>query len=91
MASYISVDEQSTTITVESEDVFSITFTNGSNHGGHITTWYDLQRTGKLVERVRLYNNPISAGNIQEYHTLRPIPQQEIDRATNTMTQNPGY
>jgi len=58
---------------------------------GEYTTWYDLQRTGKLVERVRLYNNPISAGNIQEYHTLRPIPQQEIDRATNTMTQNPGY
>jgi len=58
---------------------------------GEYHTWYDLQRTGKLVERVKLHNNAIAAGNIQDYHTLRPIPQSEIDRCTNTMTQNPGY
>lgn len=52
--------------------------------------WFDLVRTGKLVERVRLHN----AGgepNIQEFHTLRPIPLTQIDRTSNEFPQNPGY
>ncbi len=54
-------------------------------------TWYDLKRTGKLLERVKLHNNAIAAGNIQEFHLLRPIPQAQIDRCTNEYPQNPGY
>ncbi|MEP6731049.1 MAG: RagB/SusD family nutrient uptake outer membrane protein [bacterium] len=52
--------------------------------------WFDLVRTGKLIERVKLYN-PGGAPNIQSYHVLRPIPNTEITLSTGTMKQNPGY
>ncbi|MFK5974366.1 MAG: RagB/SusD family nutrient uptake outer membrane protein [Flavobacteriaceae bacterium] len=52
--------------------------------------WWDLVRTGKLVERVRLHNEQ-AAPNIQDYHTLRPIPQDQIDRTVGGYAQNPGY
>lgn len=52
--------------------------------------WFDLVRTGKLVERVRLYN-PNGGPNIQDYHVLRPIPQSQIDRTAGEFPQNPGY
>jgi hypothetical protein len=53
-----------------------------------------LVRLGKLVERVRKYNdNPVNPGlEIQDYHNLWPIPQTEIDRNVNgVLEQNPGY
>jgi hypothetical protein len=52
--------------------------------------WWDLTRTGKLVERVRLHN-PDAAPNIQDYHVVRPIPQDQIDRTLGGYPQNPGY
>jgi len=55
--------------------------------------WFDLVRTGKLLERVKLYND-LAAPNIQPYHVLRPIPQAQIDRVVggaSTYPQNPGY
>lgn len=52
--------------------------------------WYDLKRTGTLLERVRAHN-AAAAPNIQEYHYLRPIPQNQIDRTSNEYEQNPGY
>lgn len=54
--------------------------------------WFDLKRTGKLVERVGLYN-PQAAPNIKDFHTIRPIPQTQIDAVANKneFTQNPGY
>ncbi|MDR1372302.1 MAG: RagB/SusD family nutrient uptake outer membrane protein [Dysgonamonadaceae bacterium] len=56
--------------------------------------WYDLTRTHKLVERVRLYN-PEGAPNIQDFHVLRPIPQSQIDlmsdEAQKASYQNQGY
>jgi len=54
--------------------------------------WFDLKRTGKLVEYVRKYN-PDAKDNIQDYHTLRPIPLSELDALTNKdeFGQNPGY
>ena len=60
------------------------------------TRWWDLSRTKKLVERVRLYNteNGITGGGgVQEYNILRPIPQQQIDLVTEgpKYPQNPGY
>lgn len=55
--------------------------------------WYDLARTEKLVERVLKYNK--QAGNIRDFHKLRPIPQSHIDRSTNKLppdqAQNAGY
>jgi starch-binding outer membrane protein, SusD/RagB family len=54
--------------------------------------WFDLKRTGKLVERVRLHN-PEGAANIQEFHNLRFIPQAMLDALYNRdeFGQNPGY
>lgn len=52
--------------------------------------WEDLVRTGTLVERVRLHN-PQGAANVQDFHTLRPIPQDQIDRTPAGYAQNTGY
>ena len=52
--------------------------------------WFTLTRTGTLVERVRMYN-PEASPNIQDYHTVRPIPLQQIDRTEGGYEQNPGY
>ena len=60
---------------------------------GEMFRWFDLKRWGKLVERVKLYN-PDGAPNIKDYHTLRPIPQNQIDRTAGgaaAFPQNPGY
>ncbi|MBO0947894.1 RagB/SusD family nutrient uptake outer membrane protein [Fibrella forsythiae] len=59
---------------------------------GEQVRWFDLKRTGKLVERVKKYN-PDAAAYIQPYHVLRPIPQSEIDAVTNKaeFRQNDGY
>lgn len=59
---------------------------------GENMRWWDLVRTGKLIERVKLFNAE-AAPNIQPKHILRPIPQAQID-ATTTGTpypQNPGW
>lgn len=56
----------------------------------HIT----LRRMGKFLERVRKYNNnPIyPASNVQDYHVLFPIPQNQIDLNIDAaFEQNPGY
>ena len=59
---------------------------------GEQIRWFDLKRTGKLVERVKKYN-PDGAAWIQDFHTVRPIPQAQLDAVTNKdeFTQNPGY
>jgi hypothetical protein len=69
---------------------------------GEQMRWMDLVRTGKLIERVNLYNNtPARPGaevpNPQAFHTLRPIPQGQIDASVDPSQddgkypQNPGY
>lgn len=60
--------------------------------GGEQQRWFDLKRTGKLIERVKKYN-PDAKDNIQDYHTLRPIPQTQLDAVINKedFSQNPGY
>jgi hypothetical protein len=59
---------------------------------GELVRWLDLVRTGKLIERVKLYN-PEAAGNILEKHILRPIPQAQIDAVVtgDPYPQNPGW
>jgi hypothetical protein len=49
---------------------------------GEQLRWFDLKRTGKLVERVRAHN-PDAAPNINEGHTVRPYPQDFLDAITN--------
>ncbi|MGZ3950564.1 MAG: RagB/SusD family nutrient uptake outer membrane protein [Flavisolibacter sp.] len=56
------------------------------------TRWWDLSRTKKLVDRVKLYNAEGAAG-VQDFNMLRPIPQSQIDLVTEgpKYPQNPGY
>ena len=47
--------------------------------------WFDLKRTGKLIEAITAYGQPI-----EDKHLLFPIPLREMD--TNPeLEQNPGY
>ena len=59
---------------------------------GEIVRWWDLVRTGKLLERVKLHNKE-AAANILPKHVLRPIPQAQIDATTtgDPYPQNPGW
>ena len=60
--------------------------------GGEQQRWYDLKRTGKLLELVQKYN-PDAKANIKDYHILRPIPQTQLDAVINKeeFKQNTGY
>jgi hypothetical protein len=65
---------------------------------GEQQRWFDLKRTGKLLERVRLYNGSAKS-YIQDFHVLRPIPRPQLDAITNLTAgpdpngfwQNTGY
>lgn len=56
---------------------------------GEQDRWFDLVRTGKLIERVKKWNPDATA--IKDHHVLRPIPQEQIDRTTSVFKQNAGY
>lgn len=59
---------------------------------GEFNRWWDLKRTGKLIERTKKYNFWTKAkGNILEKHLVRPIPQSEIDRSAPSIKQNTDY
>ncbi|MBL3656117.1 RagB/SusD family nutrient uptake outer membrane protein [Fulvivirga sediminis] len=63
---------------------------------GEYKRWFDLKRTGKLVERASAYNPLIEqsnfSGNGGELKTLRPIPQDALDLNRNdSFQQNPAY
>ncbi|MDL5512916.1 RagB/SusD family nutrient uptake outer membrane protein [Arenibacter sp. M-2] len=63
---------------------------------GEMQRWYDLSRMGVLLDRVKMYSNATNSpnyakNNITEKHTLRPIPQNQIDRTSNAYNQNPGW
>ena len=83
---------------VNAQDVDVILDERARELCGEQQRWFDLKRTGKLIERVTLYNG-IAAPNIKSYHTLRPIPQPQMDAITNKTCgpdpegfwQNEGY
>lgn len=61
---------------------------------GENVRWWDLVRTGKLIDRVKTKNyNPEAGANIQDFHVLRPVPQDQIDAVTTgpAYPQNPGW
>ncbi len=77
------------------EDDLSIDFIldeRAREFAGEQLRWFDLKRTGKLVERVSLHN-PSAQPYVKEFHVNRPIPQAQIDAVTNKteFTQNEGY
>ena len=62
---------------------------------GESLRWPDLACRNLLVEYVKTRGrNLVAAPNIQAFHTLRPIPQSQLDASviTNPASyQNPGY
>lgn len=56
---------------------------------GELDRWFDLVRTGTAKERIIAYS-ALGQG-IKDFHLLRPIPQNEIDRLSTPIAQNPGY
>lgn len=63
---------------------------------GEYHRWFDLKRTGTLIERCVKYNKNIEAVNFEGKNgnskILRPIPQEAIDLNQNkNFQQNPAY
>jgi hypothetical protein len=61
---------------------------------GEMHRWYDLKRTGKLMERMNDPDiSPMTAGKFKAHHVLRPIPRDQLTNVSNPeeFTQNPGY
>lgn len=63
----------------------------GREFAGEQIRWFDLKRTGKLLERVKAYNP--NALNIKDFNLLKPIPRTQIDAVSNKgeFGQNTGY
>lgn len=57
--------------------------------------WYDLKRTGMLLDMAYQHNPEVAnVGLMEEKHLLRPIPQTQIDRTQggeSEFPQNSGY
>jgi hypothetical protein len=63
---------------------------------GEYYRWFDLKRTGTLVERTVMYNKDIESadwfvGKGGELKILRPIPQAALDLNRGEYPQNPAY
>ncbi len=68
---------------------------------GEYHRWFDLKRTGKLVEETKKYNRDIKnwfnqginpfKGTDGNLKILRPIPQEALDLNDGDFAQNPGY
>ena len=68
---------------------------------GEYLRWFDLKRTGTLMQRTRLYNRDIKdwyntnvdpfAGTGGAFKILRPIPASAIGFNEASIEQNPGY
>ncbi|MDP3945772.1 MAG: RagB/SusD family nutrient uptake outer membrane protein [Lutibacter sp.] len=63
---------------------------------GEYHRWFELKRTGKLVERASLHHYLIQASNFNgangQLKILRPIPQEALDLNQNkSFPQNPAY
>lgn len=93
--------ESDMTITAGDVDIDFILDERARELLGEYHRWFDLARTGTLVERTKKYNrnvqqwfnqgiNPFkgSGGGLK---LLRPIPQSAIDLNHSTVEQNPGY
>lgn len=60
--------------------------------GEYSGRWYDLKRTGTLIDRTKKFNPWTKFSNtIADKFLLRPIPQGEIDNSNPKVGQNQGY
>ncbi|WP_337966160.1 RagB/SusD family nutrient uptake outer membrane protein [uncultured Flavobacterium sp.] len=78
-------------------DINTILDERGRELLGEYHRWFDLKRTGTLVERTVLYNPKVTttnafAGQNGNLKILRPIPQSALDLNRNKdFPQNPAY
>jgi hypothetical protein len=85
--------ESAMEITADKINLDFILDERGRELSGEQDRWFDLKRTKTLVDRVKKHN-PDAAANIKDFHVLRPIPQDQIDRTAggaSAFPQNPGY
>jgi starch-binding outer membrane protein, SusD/RagB family len=83
---------------VNSKDISVILDERARELCGEQQRWFDLKRTGTLVSRVKEYNG-FAVDYIKDFHTLRPIPQSQMDAISNRTDaedpegfwQNAGY
>jgi hypothetical protein len=58
---------------------------------GEHDRWFDLKRTGTLIERAKAYNIFVQKyNNLKLMHLVRPIPQDERNKVQG-LDQNPNY
>ncbi|TDS17459.1 RagB/SusD family nutrient uptake outer membrane protein [Sphingobacterium paludis] len=59
---------------------------------GEQIRWFDLKRTNTLLDRIGRYN-PDVAPIVRDFHSVRPIPQEQLDAISNKdqFVQNQGY
>ncbi len=59
---------------------------------GEFNRWFDLKRTGKLIERTKRMNFWTKfKTELDDHFLLRPIPQTEIDRTQPPLSNNSDY
>ena len=83
-------------LSVSSIDIDLILDERARELSGEYHRWFDLKRTGTLIERCDMYNRDIEAsyftGVDGKLKILRPIPQSALDLNQNkNFPQNPGY
>ncbi|NSL88745.1 RagB/SusD family nutrient uptake outer membrane protein [Chitinophaga sp. Mgbs1] len=83
-------NQQAMKVNAANIDIDFILDERGRELVGEQLTWFDLKRTGKLLERVKKHNMQATT-SIQSFHLRRPIPQDQIDRSSTPFWQNPGY
>lgn len=93
--------EEEMRITGAAVDIDFILDERARELAGEYHRWFDLKRTGKLIERTALYNRDIKAwfdSGINPFQgidgnnkILRPIPQRALDLNEADLQQNPGY
>jgi hypothetical protein len=88
--------KEGTNLSISAVDINTILDERALELAGEYHRWFDLKRTGTLVERCDMYNKDIEAsyftGTDGKQKILRPIPQEAIDLNQNKeFGQNPGY
>lgn len=83
-------------LSLSSIDIDVILDERAAELAGEYHRWFDLKRTGTLIERCVTYNKNIEAANFEgkngNLKILRPIPQEAIDLNQNkNFQQNPAY
>ncbi len=87
--------KEGTNLSLSSIDIEVILAERALELAGEYHRWFDLKRTGTLIDHCVEYNHDIEASYFDKYggeEILRPIPQDALDLNQNKeFSQNPGY